>query len=365
MTDEAVENTMKALVWYDNGCEKMELREVPVPEISDEDILVEVKAVGICGSDVHNYYGASYETNMPVLPVISGHEFTGVIVKKGSRVHHRWKLGDRVVSDNTGYACGVCPACERGDFVNCEARKCIGWHMDGAFAKYVRIPGEILKLFPNTLLKLPDKMSFTEAACLEITANMYKALIQEGGMLPGDNVVIYGAGPMALVTVQLAKAAGAAKIIVIGMSADREVRFLLAEKFGASICLASDEEADIVERVKDIAGDNGVAVALDIVGHPAVTSAAIDMVRNEGTVIYVGNSFQNYNHNLMPVQNKSVTFRGHMGYNAQSWRNVMSMASVGLLDLKSLATHVLPLDHYKKGFELLRRQEAAKVVLIP
>lgn len=360
-----MEDTMKALVWYEVGYGKMEIREVPVPETGEEDILLEVKAIGICGSDLHNYLGAAYESNLPKLPAIPGHEFTGVIVKAGKKVNKRWKVGDRVVSDNTGYACGVCPACARGDFVNCPERKCIGWHMDGGYAKYVKIPGEILKLYPNTLMQLPASMSFTEAACLEVTANMYKALIQEGGLAPGENVVIYGAGPMALMAVQLAHAAGAAKIILIGMSSDRPLRFPLAEKFGADVCLASDEEEDILKTVQKLLGVNGAAVVLDVVGHPSVTAMSVEMVRNEGTVVYVGNSFQPYNYNMMPIQNKSVTFRGHMGYNAESWRNSMAMAEAGLLDLKSLATHILPLEQFAEGFELLKKQEAAKVVLIP
>ena len=113
---------MKAVVLYGKG--KTELRDVPVPEIGDGDILLEIKAAGICGGDVHFYDGTM--DGLGGYPMVLGHEFAGVIAKAGKNVDPFWKPGDRVVSENTGYACGRCPACQSGNFVSCEHRETLG-----------------------------------------------------------------------------------------------------------------------------------------------------------------------------------------------------------------------------------------------
>ena len=356
--------TMKAIVWYGEGEGKLELRDVPIPQTGDDDILLEVKAAGICGSDLNIYSGAAYPPKHS-LPMIPGHEFAGIIAKMGKNVDKYWKVGDRVISENTGYACGRCPSCSAGNYVNCADRECIGYTMDGAFTKYVRIPGEILKIYPNTLLRLPDSIGFNEAPCLEAAANSYKALIQEANFRSGESVVVFGPGSLGLMAVQHAKVAGAVNIIMVGLEKDKKVRFEIAKQFGATHCFAMEDERDIVKTIKEIVGSNGVAVTLDVVGAPSVTSLAIEVVRNEGTVIFIGSAFKKYEHTLMPISVKSITFRGHIGYNAESWRNTIALTDAGLFDLKGLVTATLPLEDFKNGYEMMKNQEAGKIILIP
>ena len=117
--------TMKGLVLLDNTG-RMELQDLPIPEIGDEDILLQVKSCGICGGDFKRYIGKG--GYYPSKPMVTGHEFAGVIAAMGKNVDPYWHVGERVVSDNTGYACGRCPACDEGDFVNCLERTCIGVH---------------------------------------------------------------------------------------------------------------------------------------------------------------------------------------------------------------------------------------------
>ena len=352
---------MKAVVLYGKG--KTELRDVPVPEIGDGDILLEIKAAGICGGDVHFYDGTM--DGLGGYPMVLGHEFAGVIAKAGKNVDPFWKPGDRVVSENTGYACGRCPACQSGNLVSCEHRETLGCSMDGGFTKYVKIPEQILRLYPNCMFHIPDNLSFEEATVLEPASNAYKAVIQEGGIMPGDNLVVFGAGTLGLMTVQLGKIAGAAKIILIGMSKDKKTRFELGKKLGATHILASDEEPNIVEKVREIAGPDGVAVVVDAAGAPICLNQATQMVRPIGRVIRIGMNDAPYGYGLNDVNVKSITIRGHMGYNTISWRNNISLAAAGILDLKSIISHRMPLSDFNRGFELTISQEATKVILTP
>lgn len=352
---------MKSVVLYERG--KSELREVPVPEIGDSDILLKVTACGICGSDLHTFYGVLPPQGR--MPLIMGHEFVGTIAKMGSRVSPRWKLGDKVVSENTGGACGVCPACSRGDFVNCAHRLCIGCDVDGGFAEYVKIPGSILNIYPNCLYPIPENLSFEEATMLEPAANGYKAVIQEGRLHAGESVVVFGVGALGLMSIHMAAIAGATNIIAVGMSSDKATRFAIAKQLGATHCLVSDESENLVDDILHIVGEFGVELVIDAAGAPIVTKQAIQVTQNEGRIIRIGMSARNYDGRLDEFAFKSITIRGHMGYNQESWRNVLSLAKAGRLNLKAVITKVLPLEEFETGFELMRTQAASKVVLIP
>lgn len=356
---------MRALVLLDDHG-TFEMRDVPVPEIGDDDILVEVKGCGICGGDYKRYMGPEHGGWYKMhLPVITGHEFAGVIAKLGRNVDKYWKVGDRIVSDNTGDACGRCPTCARGNFVNCPQRKCIGVHMDGAFAKYVKVPGKILKMFPNCIMKIPDNMTFGQAAAMEPAANSYKAIVQEAALRPGENVAIIGTGSLGLMAIQIAKISGAANIIAIGTTKDKAYRFKVAEKYGATHFFCTDEDEDIPAKIAEIVGEDGVPVVAEIAGPPQLTNLAMQIIRNEGRFVRVGMDDRPYNYGLNVLNFKSINYQGHKGYNTESWKNLLSLAKAGILDLQSYLTAEVPLENWREGFEILRRGEGAKVVLVP
>lgn len=352
---------MKALVIVDKG--KLELREVAKPVCGDDDIILEVKACGICGSDLGLYRGTSFRPEK--VPFTVGHEFAGVIAEIGKNVDKRWRVGDRVVSDNTGHACGTCPACSRGDFVACEERETLGFAMDGGFAKYVKIPGRVLQFYKNCLWKIPENLSFQEATLGDPAANGYFAVIQQGHMLPGDVVVVYGVGALGLMSIAAASIGGASKVIAVGMHADRKTREALSRHYGATHFFASDEETDIVSTIREVAGENGVAVTIDAAGVPEVIEAAIGFTRTEGTIVRIGMNPRPFHFSFNPMCRKNISLQGHRGYNQTSWRNCLALAACGKLDLKSLITCELPLDQWDKGFQMTMTQEAAKVILIP
>lgn len=352
---------MKAVVLCGKG--QVEYREVEKPVCGDDDIILEVKACGICGSDLHFYYGRM--DPMGPVPFTMGHEFAGVIAEVGKNVDPCWKAGDRVVSENTGDACGTCAACSKGDFVACAHRETMGCSMDGGFTSYVKIPGKLLKFYKNCLWRIPENLSFQEATLMDPAANGYNAVIQQGGLKAGEIVVVYGVGALGLMSIAAANVGGASKIIAIGMHSDRVSREAIARKYGATHFLASDEEEDMVKRVWEIAGEDGVALTIDAAGHPSITETAIKFTRNEGAIVRIGMSSVPYNCSLDSFALKNIRIMGHMGYNQESWRNCLALAECGKLDLKSIITCELPLEEYHKGFEMSRKQEAAKVVLIP
>lgn len=353
-----MKKTMQALCYLERG--KLGLREVPVPACGEDDLIVEVKAAGICGADLHWQSGAFSAEN----PFVLGHEFSGVICQKGGRVDESWKIGDRVVSDNTGDACGRCSACRRGDFVHCLHRKTLGAGMDGGFARYVRIPGRILRMNPNCLMRLPDGISFEEGAVLEPAANAYRAVVREGDVRPGDTVVVAGLGALGLYSIQLAKLAGASDILCIGQRSDVEKRFPLARACGATDMIVADEE-DVPARVRALAGEDGVRVAVDAAGAPVVMKQAMEYLQHDGRFIKIGNPPVSYDGTLLPLIDKQITVVGHMGYDADCWHQVMKLTSRGQLQLRPLIGAVLPLREYEKGYALMRAQQVAKAVLIP
>lgn len=356
-----MKKTMKALVYTDRGV--LSLLQVPIPEIGPEDILVKVLSAGICGSDMHFYHGHwGPESGKTLIP---GHEFAGIVVAMGERVAPYWKIGDRVISDNTAHVCGQCPACQAGHFVACPERTCIGCDIDGGFAQYVRIPGQVLRLYPNSLMHLPESIDMRVAPCLEPAANSYKALIQEAGLRPGQTVAVIGAGALGLMAIALAKLGGAAKIILLARSSAMGARIPLAKKFGATHVILTDQDPDPLSAAKRIAGSQGISIVIDDVSNAQCTQQSIDLVSNEGTVIRIGNAQAPAVVNLEPLTAKAVTYRGHMGYDTESWMRCITLAETGMLRLEDMVTHYLPLERFREGYDAMENRTAGKVILLP
>jgi threonine dehydrogenase-like Zn-dependent dehydrogenase len=351
---------MKALVKYGYGKGETELRDVPIPEIGDDDILIEVKAAGICGSDIA--FDAGGHENLLNPPVVLGHEFSGIIAKKGSGVKD-WEVGERVVSENTGYICGKCYACSTSDYLSCPERLGIGYGMDGGFTKFVRIPGQVLKRMPHPLYRIPEGISFEEAAIFDPCCNAYKAVVQESRVYPGEDIAVFGVGALGLFSVQAARAAGAANIIAIGLSKD-EQRFKIAGNLGATHIIMADKE-DVAQEVNKITSGEGVALVVDCAGVAIVLKQAIDITRNGGQIVKIGYDENPVNFSLDPILDKSISIKGHFGYDYISWKNVIKLTEKGMLDMKAMISHRMPLSKWSEGFDLVRNQKAIKVILTP
>ena len=354
---------MKAVIKKDYGPYQLEYTDIPKPEVDEYDVLIKVKAAAICGSDLTLMYGTVEGKTVPY-PIVIGHEFAGEVCEVGSKVT-RWKVGDRVVSDNTGHVCGVCHACSRGEYLFCADRKGMGNDMDGGFADYVKIPGDVLMTFPNCLYRIPDNVKYEEAAMMDPLCNGYKAVIQEGGLLPGQNVVVFGCGAMGLFAMNAARIGKAAKIIAVGMSEDKAVRFPLAKKLGATDFVVSDEEEDVIAKVKEIAGEEGVAIVIDAAGAPIVLEQAIDIVRNGGKIIKIGYSPKPLGFSLDKMALKGVVLVGHMGYDSTTWKNCLELLKKDEIDMQAFISHRMPLSKWEEGLELVKNRQATKVILLP
>lgn len=307
-----------------------------------------MKAAGICGFDVHIVDG---KVAVPT-PCVLGHEFAGVVAETGENVT-RFQVGDRVVSDNTGYVCGKCYHCLRGDFLSCPSREGLGYFRDGGFAEYVKINREILAVDSGCLWKIPDGVSTEAAALMDPACNGYKAAVQEGDVRPGDTVVIFGIGAIGLCCIRAAKVAGAAKIVAICRHKTRG-REPVAMRLGCD-CILETEKTDSVQFVKALTNGEGAAVIIDAAGSNQCIKMGIDMARNGGRVILFGYDSQPFGYLLDLIINRGVSIIGHFAYNFEAWNAVFELLKAGKYNLDCLVTHRLPLSQFDKGGKPVKR----------
>jgi threonine dehydrogenase-like Zn-dependent dehydrogenase len=352
---------MKALARYGKAFGGYRLIDVPVPEVGDEDILVEVRAAMICGADMKHFRvdNGSDEFNS-----IRGHEFAGEIVKVGSSVKD-WHVGQRIVSDNSGRVCGVCQACEQADFLVCENKTNIGLDNNrwgGGFTKYVIIPGEILRIHRHAIRELPENLSYEEAAALEPLCNSYKSVAQQTSLLPGQDVVVMGAGPLGLYAVQVAKIMGATNIVLVGLDADVETRFQVGLDLGATHIVNASEE-EVVARCQGICGKDNLGLVIECSGANIALKQAIEMVRPNAEIVRAGMGFQPLDFSINRITEWNISIIGHMAYDSTTWRNVIRLVSSGQLKTSPMITHRFGLSEWEKGFEAMAAKDAIKVVL--
>src|SRR6476661_801284 len=211
-----------------------------VPEIGDEDVLLRVGAVSVCGSDVHQCYNTqSWAVNVPV---VLGHEFGGTVAKAGRAVK-RFREGDRVVSETAAEICGECMLCRTGKYNLCPSRRGFGYGVNGAMAQWVRVPARCLH-------HIPDTLPFDIACLSEPHAVAYNAMLMNVTVRPGDTVVVLGPGPIGLLCTRMAALAGADPLIVGGLSADAR-RLEAARRLGATHTVVIEAE-NIDEIVRDL-----------------------------------------------------------------------------------------------------------------
>lgn len=295
---------------------------------------------------------------------IRGHEFAGDIVEVGTNVTD-WKVGQRVVSDNSAHVCGVCPACERGDFLCCEHKLNLGLDYNtwgGGFSRYCLIPGEILKIHKHALWEIPEKVTYEEAAVLDPICNAYKAVAQQSSLLPGQDAVVFGTGPLGLFSVQMARIMGAVNIVMVGLQEDTKVRFGIAKELGATHCVNGSAE-DVVARCQEICGRDNLGLVIECSGANIALKQAIEMLRPNGEVIRVGMGLRplEFSINDITTWNKSII--GHMAYNSTSWRNAVRLLESGAVKVQPMITHRIGLSHWEEGFQAMADKEAIKVII--
>ncbi len=344
---------MRALVKTDQGIGNLELREVPVPQINADEVLIRVKACGICGSDLK-----IQEDQHPYIPpVVIGHEFSGEIVDVGTGIDN-WKIGDRVVSEQHVGACGRCRQCLTGDAFACSSKRSPGYFTDGAFAEFIKVPAWLLH-------RIPDKLNFVEAAFSEPSAVAAHGMLDRTGIAPEDVVLILGCGPIGLVAAKMAQAAGASKVIITGIDRDEIARLPKAREIGIDH-VVNVTQTDLAELVNDLTDGEGANVVIELSGAPPAISQAFQLARRLGRVGIIGQP---------PADEIEIPYRDAMfraltvsfSYSSKftSWERALSLFERDAVQPSQFITHVLPLEEWEKGLDLSRSGEAVKVILEP
>lgn len=342
--------TMTALVNYAREPYSVELRDVPVPEIGDREVLLRVGAVSICGSDLHQWRGsASWPVNYPC---VLGHEFAGTVARTGARVS-QFKSSDRVVSE-TAAVIDESSAMSRSGLYNLDpSRKGFGYGVDGAMTRFVRVPERCLH-------KIPDSLSFDKAALTEPCCVAYQAVCVNGRVRAGDAVLVLGPGPIGLLCAKMAKLSGAGRVIVAGLPSDG-VRLGVARALGADMTL----ETEIAETVRSFGNGLGADVVIDASGSSAALQIALQAVRPAGQIIKVGWGPQPMQFSLDPLVQKNVTISGSFSHNWPTWERVIAMIVSGQLNFDPIISRVAKLPEWQECFERMERGEDVKAVLTP
>lgn len=346
----------------------LELTDFPQPEIGPEDVLVRVRACGICGSDIHGWDGSSGRRRPPL---IMGHEASGEIARVGPRVT-RWKPGDRVTFDSTIY-CGECAFCRSGQVNLCDNRRVVGvspleYKQHGAFAEYVALPERIL-------YRLPDALSYTQAAMIEpvsIAIHAVRRVMPTAGKQPGPHLselggpasaVVVGSGMIGLLVIQALRWAGVETIIAVDLE---EKRLEAARTLGATHTFNS-ASADVAAEVAKLTAGRGADYAFEVVGISPTLNLAIASLRRGGAVVLVGNLSPKTEFPMQAVVTRELTLFGTCG-SAGEYPLCLELIAQGVVRVEPMMSAVASLDEGKAWFERLSAKDGGKymkVILAP
>jgi L-iditol 2-dehydrogenase len=344
---------MVGLVNYAKVPYSVELRELPIPEIGEEDVLLEVQAAAVCGSDLHQYSGKqSWHVNYPV---ILGHEFAGVVAKLGNRVTN-FSEGDRVVSETAALLPSDSAFIRQGLYNLDPNRLGFGYGVDGAMASFVKVPGRCLH-------NVPASLTLEEAALTEPCCVAYNAVCGNSRVRPGDAVVVIGPGPIGLLCASVAKLSGAGHLVVIGTPADAK-RLEIAKKIGADTILGAQGE-DVAAWFKAFGDGYGADLVIDAAGVSDSLKVALDIVRPAGQITKVGWGQQPFNYSLDQLVQKAVTLQGSYSHNWPIWEKVLTLLATRKIDLGLIIGRVSPLSEWRETFEEMHSGAIVKGVLKP
>jgi L-iditol 2-dehydrogenase len=343
---------MKALLLSEY--KHLEVVNLPVPEPGPQELLVQVAACGICGSDVHGYDGS---TGRRIPPLVMGHEAAGTVAAVGSEVSEFAK-GDRVTFDSTVY-CGVCDFCRAGEINLCNDRQVIGvscqeFRRAGAFAEYVILPARIA-------YRLPEALPFAQAAMLEaVSVALHGVRVSE--LEGGETALVIGAGMIGLLLLQAARVAGCSRVFVADIDA---TRLKLAAELGADEAIAAVGDG-LVQEILRLTGGRGVDVVLEAVGRNETVAGAIDCVRKGGKVTLVGNIVPEVSLPLQKVVSRQIRLQGSCASSGE-YPEAIELISAKKIRVDRLITAVAPLSDGPMWFERLygREPNLMKVVLDP
>ncbi|HVZ82098.1 MAG TPA: galactitol-1-phosphate 5-dehydrogenase [Terracidiphilus sp.] len=342
---------MQALVLEDYR--SLQLRDVPEPEIAPHEVLIHVRACGICGSDVHGYDGSS---GRRIPPLIMGHEAAGVIARLGSAVDS-FTVGDRVTFDST-VSCGQCAYCRRGLVNLCDNRQVLGvscgdYRRHGAFAEYVAVPAHII-------YRLPEGFPDANAALIEaVSVAVHAARITN--IEPGSTAVVFGAGMIGLLALQAFRHFGCTRVFSVDLD---EGRLALARSLGADATFLSN--SDILAQLREATSGQGPDIAVEAVGAQPTVEAAIESVRRGGAVTLIGNLAPRVEIPLQSVVTRQLRLLGSCA-SAGEYPECIELMQSGAIQVAPLISAIAPLSDGAAWFQRLYSREPGlmKVILQP
>ncbi len=323
--------------------------DVPVPEVRSDQVLIEVEATGVCGTDIHIYHG-EYSSNPPV---IMGHEVGGVVTEVGEGVKN-CKEGDRVTCETYFYVCEQCDYCRNGWRNLCLHRKSIGSGVHGGFAQYVLVPAK-------NIHHLPENVDATAGALTEPLTCCVHAL-ERTYVEPGEVAVISGPGAIGLLMAQVVKAAGA-KTVVLGTHSDTD-RLNMAIELGVDLTINIENES-AEQIINDLSNDYGADIVFECAGVGASAQGCLNLVRRRGRYMQVGLFGKPIQLDLEQVSYKELDLHGTFAHVPSAWRKALNLMATGQVQTRPLVTEILPITEWQEAFDGFERQDGLKVVLTP
>ena len=343
---------MKAMLLTEYS--QMEVADVAEPEVGSHDVLIQVEACGICGSDIHGFDGS---TGRRIPPLVMGHEAAGIVIETGDGVTDLAK-GDRVTFDSM-VSCGDCHFCRKGKSNLCDNRMVLGvscgeYRRHGAFAERISVPRRIV-------YRIPENLPFEHAALVEAVSVAVHAAEVTPIQL-GDTAVVVGAGMIGLLTLQAVKAAGASRVIAVDLN---DKRLSVAKELGADEALRGDQ-CDVPAVIREMTEGRGADVALEVVGATPTIKTAIESVRKGGNVTLVGNVSPTIELPLQSVVTREISLHGTCGCNGE-YPQCIDLMARGIINVAPLITAKISLVEGPDWFERLHAgdPDQMKVVVQP
>ena len=347
----------------------MEIKEIKEPSIKPDEVLLEVKACGICGSDVHllpeevDEEGYTIYAGMTKFPVVLGHEFSGEVVEVGKEVKEL-SVGDRVTSEEMVW-CGKCNSCRNGFPNHCLDIDEIGFTLDGAYAKYVAVPAKHCWKLDEIFERYPDeKIAYEVGATVEPTSVAYNGIfIRAEGFLPGSTVAVYGTGPIGLACISLAKAAGAAKTVAFEVSEERRK---LAKEIGADY-VHNPKEVVPSKVVLEVTKGGGADFNIEAAGVPNQTIPEMERsLAVNGKILQIGRAPNRVPLDLEVLMVSRVRLYGTLGHSGHKiFPSVIKMMGAGLLDNSKMITNRFPLEKAIEAIRKSSKKKDGKIIVKP
>ena len=343
---------MKAIVKFGRTDGDVEVRDIDEPEIGPEQVLLDVKAASVCGSDIHMW--REHQSWAIKLPLVLGHEFCGTVAQVGERVTG-FKVGERVACETAATVCGECVYCLSGNYNLCPHREGYGALADGAFTRYVVAR-------PQILHRIPANVPFEHAALTEPICVAYNALVEKTTIKPGELVVIQGPGPIGIMALQIARLRGAGTLVVLGTDADLH-RMEVAEELGAHHVVNIQHE-DPSKLIRSLGDGYGADLVVDCTGVSRALRQSLDLVRPNGRITKIGWGPQPLDFSLDPLVAKAVTLQGSFSHTYPTWERVLGLLATGQVNLGPVIGGIYPLDGWHEAFTRMEDGRNVKSVLV-